>query len=543
MPGWTVVADGDTLVLPIPIVPDPETAAGAALAALQRAGHLAARVDSAAWNGTRGVLYVTRGALARVVAIDWRLEASADDLGAWMPPPGRLRPGDVFSAEGLAADLAEVEADLARRGFLRARAELTTFEPKVEGVHLGVTVHPGPRAVFAELVLVGEDAAAVRTRPSFAARAAGLPLGHPAVDLDPEHVRRNLRATGLFEEVGMPEVDVRADGAVRLLVPVREADPVAADVVVGYLPPSGGAPGRIVGSGTLALRNVFGQGLGLDASLQRHPGLVGRVDVRASAPLVAGWPLRLEGRFQGLQQDTTFTRTEAALEVGWRLAPSVELVAAASRVAVEAGLGTGSGIHVADRTGWFAGLGVHLQRVDRLPHPRQGAVVHVLLQEGRVRRAETGGPTAPRGAERQQRLRADTRVYVPAGTRGTVVLGGEVFLLVAERYDEADLFRLGGAASLRGYDEERFRGNTVARALGEYRHVLDGATSGLLFLDVGFVRWPDGDVRLEGQRWAPGYGVGLSTRTPLGLATVTYALNPEEGIASGRVHVTVSVGL
>ncbi len=41
----------------------------------------------------------------------------------------------------------------------------------------------------------------------------------------------------------------------------------------------------------------------------------------------------------------------------------------------------------------------------------------------------------------------------------------------------------------------------------------------------------------------PGYGIGAQLRTGIGLATVTYALNPDLPATRGKVHVGLSVGL
>ena len=40
-----------------------------------------------------------------------------------------------------------------------------------------------------------------------------------------------------------------------------------------------------------------------------------------------------------------------------------------------------------------------------------------------------------------------------------------------------------------------------------------------------------------------GYGAGLRVTTALGLATVTYALNPDLGPTRGKVHIGLQVGL
>ena len=68
-----------------------------------------------------------------------------------------------------------------------------------------------------------------------------------------------------------------------------------------------------------------------------------------------------------------------------------------------------------------------------------------------------------------------------------MVLGGETYLLRSDEMDESDLFRFGGATTLRGYDEERFRVPFATRLLAEYRYLVDSTSYGGVFFDLGFV--------------------------------------------------------
>ena len=113
----------------------------------------------------------------------------------------------------------------------------------------------------------------------------------------------------------------------------------------------------------------------------------------------------------------------------------------------------------------------------------------------------------------------------------------------AATFDEGDLFRFGGATSLRGYDEARFVGAIVARVLVEYRYALDRLSYAFLFADLGYLDRPDLPGVPALRDWLPGYGLGLQYGTPLGLVTVTYALNPDLTLGQGKVHVGLSVGL
>jgi len=135
------------------------------------------------------------------------------------------------------------------------------------------------------------------------------------------------------------------------------------------------------------------------------------------------------------------------------------------------------------------------------------------------------------------------RAFVPTLRRQVLALGGDAWVLRADAFDEADLFRIGGATTLRGYDEEQFRARTAARAAAEYRYQIDAVSYAFLFADAGYVDQPALGGRSAVSGFRPGYGLGVQLDTPAGLVLATYAASPETGLAAGRIHIGLSFGL
>mgnify|MGYP002762399723 CR=1 FL=1 len=171
------------------------------------------------------------------------------------------------------------------------------------------------------------------------------------------------------------------------------------------------------------------------------------------------------------------------------------------------------------------------------------------LSKGRKNRqlqriTASGDTTRTARSLRQERLQAEVRAYLPLFDRQVLAVGGDGSMLLSRAYDRSDLFRLGGARSLRGYDEDRFLGNAVARGLVEYRVQLDRASYAHAFVDLGYVARPALTDTPSRQGWHPGYGLGLRLQTAIGRLSATYALNPAvKSPANGRVHLGLSVGL
>ncbi|MDT0630510.1 BamA/TamA family outer membrane protein [Rubrivirga sp. S365] len=520
--------------------------AAAALDTLAARGHAAARVDS-----VRGAdVYVTAGPVSRV--------ASVEIVGSEAAPPADLvagwatREGAVYSARRFEADLGAAARALARLGY--ADAVLVPDVTAGEGgaVRVTVRVDEGAPADVAGVELVG----ARRPSRAFASRVAAVGPGALLADVDLGRVRAVLDATRLYDEVGEPVVARGADGRVVVQVPVREAAPGAFDLVVGFLPPSDGEPGQLVGNGRVNLRNPFGGGRALDVELVRNPGLASSLDVAARDPFVFGTPLAVGLGFEGTSrgEPVPFSRQRYAAELGYALAPGLSLVAGLTAETVRPGVVADSalagGAVVRRSDALYVGAGVTLDRLDAPRNPRRGLALRLYAEQGRPRAASTD-PTVVLEARARRRLDAAVRGYLPTFARQVAVLGLDARVVqggtptaeAPDGLDEGDLFRIGGAATLRGYDEEAFRGRAVGRLLAEYRLLFDADSYGVAFFDLGYVDRPALGAAPPETRVLPGYGLGVRVRTGLGLASVSYALSPDVPLGRGKVHVGLAVGL
>jgi len=545
---WTVRVDGDS-VGSVATRPDGATPTDAALALAADLGWALARIDSsAADSGAVALVGGTPLVIGRVTVV------GADDpaTAGWATRSGRR-----YAARVLAADLDATVARLVAGGYADARAVARTAvraDGDVLWIDVAVDVDAGAPAEIAGVELVG----ARRPARAFATRVAGLPAGTPLARFDAPSVREALDATGLYTAVGEPTLARERDGRVVVRVPVEPGPPGAFDLVVGYLPPSGGSGGRIVGSGRLDLFDPFGGGQSVRVALERNPGLVSRVTASARDPFVAGLPVSLAAAFAGETRDSTFSRQSVRADVGTRVAPGLTLTLGASRDAVLPGRAAIGASLVRRSTAVFAGGGLRFVSVDRLRAPWRGVVAEVAVESGIRRRSAVSDSSSADSlagealAPRQQRLSATARVYRPLTRRLGLVAGLDARLLVSGRgaggegavaYDEGELFRIGGASTLRGYDEEAFLGRGVGRVLAEVRWRLDDGTFVFAFADVGYVVRPDLPGRPGSRRTRPGYGIGMQLVTGLGPVSVTYALNPDLPASRGKLHLGLSVGL
>lgn len=517
-------------------------ASARALTVLADSGYVYARVDTIEDDRS---IRLRPGRLARVRGIDVVGATALNDVTLWWG----TQAGKAFRPRVLDADLAAT----AQRYLIEGYPEVELV-PRLAldsaGVRLRVDVTEGPRAILSGVELVGSR----RPSRALATRVSGLRAGTPFESFDPAALRADLEATGLFLDVGAPTLAVDGRRQLVVQVPVRDGPPGTFDLVLGYLPPVDASPGGVVGSGRLELRNPFGGGRRVDIRLDRTPGLVSAFDLAVADPFVAGLPVGLAGAFSGYGRDSTFSRQRVRLETKIRVAPGLSLSLSSARETVSPGSFGVTLVNQQQRVvrsfAWFAGVGLEFRAVDAPLNPRKGIVLAIDAEQGRRRRTPDTGEQPP-SSQLQRRMDLSGRVYIPTTSRQAAVLGidGSAVLTSSSGdgdpliYDEGELLRIGGATSLRGYDEEAFLGNIVGRLLAEYRVLIGPQTFAFGFGDLGYVEMPDLPGRTARREGHVGYGAGIQIRTGIGLASVTYALNPDLPGSRGKVHVGLNIGL
>lgn len=528
-------------------------AAREVVASFQREGYYFARVDSHGLDTSQTpptvAFYVSRGEQVSIGRLRLEGVTALDSLDLLRRMD--TRPGRVLDQQRLEADI-----DVLLRQYEEAGFPLTKI--RVRDIHL----LPGDSSALALTLHVEEGGAPVlvrvepsgaeRTTRAYLARVAELREGKPLIGYDPVAIQQRLEATAFFQEVGLPELYLESDTGVVVRIPLVEEAPGAFDLVLGYLPPEGGTGrGSLVGNGHLLFRNLFGGGRQFSLQLNRLPGQVSSVDVRTSDPYLLGLPVSVEGRFEGIQQDSTYGKQGYGLEVGYRLRGGLHLFGTVGREVTRPGQGgfrlVNGRQRVARATAFFAGIGVRIQRVDRRINPRRGFFLDTNFEQGRkerlARRATAEGDTTnERTLLRQERLRARGRAFLPTFSRQVLVLGGDVLFLRSNEFDASDLFRFGGATSLRGYDEEQFLVPFATRMLVEYRYQLDRTSYGFVFFDLGYVE-RSRTINFDPVRgFFPGYGLGFQVGTGIGLINLSLAANTEEPTGV-RAHLGFSIGL
>ncbi len=523
---------------PARLRPQDETAMRAALIdAAAALGHPFARIDSLRWlwspdSGTvTAETFMREGPLLLTGSIDFTGNAgvSADALARAMD----LAPGAVFTDARLNADLRRIVAEYDAAGYPFAEARVTDIALREDGdtvlADVDVRIDEGPLFFIDEITIEGNE----QTDADVIVRETRIDAGERYDPGKVADIRRRLERLQFFSRVDEPQLYLR-DSTGGLLLRVTEGGTNQFDGVVGYQPPRGGEEsGIITGLVDVSFRNLFGTGRRLDARWERATAEISELELHYLEPWVAGLPVNVSGGLVQRQQDSAYVRRgfDAAVSFLW----SSEMQISGSIVHAQVIPSEGSRIAgLARSSTLMGGLELRIDTRDDVYNPRSGITLRNSYSGGNKRLGTaTGDVTAF-----VQRLELDagyfltlfSRTVLAAGLHGRELRGGEL--------DVSDLYRLGGATTLRGYREEQFSGTRLGWSSLELRYSLGRRTFAFAFFDFGYIEQSPDPARNRPAFSAlrSGYGIGGRLETGLGIVGVSYALGEGDGIGEGKIH-------
>jgi hypothetical protein len=440
------------------------------------------------------------------------------------PSPWEI--GDTLAAPApLLTGAEEWLAAMDRCGFPFAQVWLRPARNEGE---LGLTLllSGGPSGPLGELRVSGGK----RLAESFLTELIDLPEGRPLSRDLARRGRDRLLATGWFLQVADPELgwDPVAE-RVGLLYRVEERP--RPNRIMAFL---GGGGGETSGALDLDFFSPFGQGrrwrLGADWQGQQRS----RLEMLFSEPRLLGRGLALDLSLGRAKQDSTWLRQEVEVDLrlplpaGWQGIVGVGYERSLFNLNADEGEGA---------------------ETSRRRH-RFGLAWRSLAGDpGRPRNLRLQGDLLIKRSSLEGEAPDERQLAVDLAGRWTWRLarpwklrlrgGGQGLWAASGGFNLAELYPLGGALTLRGYDEEFFRGDRVAHFTSEL--ALGEPLELSLFLDYGWGRWrrPDGpESRFEG--W--GAGIGLLAPGEHGRFSLALALGESRRMEDIRVHLAVDTG-
>jgi outer membrane protein assembly factor BamA len=497
------------------------------IAELEGSGYLTARA-SAAWDsGAPAVLRlaVDEGARMKLasLSVDTPSHADSASFGAALD----LASGGWASPASVGQAVERAVREAADHGHPYATLGVSAFGWDSAGAHVRLSGALGPLVTVSQVRLEGLHA----TRQRLAERSMGRLVGTPFSQAAAVAARDRLARLGLFRSVEYRGLEGEGDAQRgQLVYQVDEPRYNRFEGVVGVQ-----GEGRAVGLASLALDNLAGTGRALALRWESRGRGVAEFGARYAEPLVLGAPLRAEVALEQQEQDTLYTRTRWGGQLAFALSERRRIAAGYTqeRVVQARGEVQESNLQVTEFT-------LERDARDRPPAPRRGSFARVTAAQ--IFKTETLRPAGRRNARAstaevlsEWHRRTGRRAGLALELSGAARFSSQRVLPLFERY------AVGGAASLRGQDEQAFRVDRYALSRLEWRWFLgEGGERVFLFWDHALMGTrlarPAGGDRMEILD-RDGIGFGLRLAAAGGTVGVDYGLEPGRAPLDGKIHL------
>jgi len=188
-------------------------------------------------------------------------------------------------------------------------------------------------------------------------------------------------------------------------------------------------------------------------------------------------------------------------------------------------------------------MGYSVRKLDYSLNPRRG--ISATLQGGagtkRIKNDPDINPDSVDTRSVEYEGIATIDGYIPLSGRNVLHLGLAGGYRSSKSMFVNELYRLGGLATLRGFDEETIFASSYGTFLFEYRYLLE--QNSFLYVFFNGAYYENEINRLQSQSWVDtpyGYGAGISFETKAGIFSINYAIGQQQGnppdLKAARVH-------
>lgn len=504
-----------------------EVALTTLIAEFEESGYLDARA-TAAWDSAPAPvlrLAVREGPRYRLseLAIDAASPADSARLAALLglSAGGWVGPGSIGDA------IERAVRQAADQGYPYATLGVSSFRWDSSGARVRLSGTPGPEVTVSALRIEGLRT----TRSSLAEHGMGRLVGEPYSEASAHRARDRLARLGLFRAVEYRGLEAENDARkAQLVYRVEEPRYNRFEGAVGVQ-----SEGRPVGLASIGLDNLAGTGRAIAMRWESRAQGVALFNARYAEPLLFGAPLRAELGIEQENQDTLYSRTRWNARMRYTLSERDRIGTGFQRDRVVQPRGDVQSASI--QTTEFT---LERDARDLAQAPRRGVLARVTAAQ--VYKRETLRDASPRTAH-EGAVDALLEIHRPLRRHSGLALelSGAGRFSSQKVLPDYERYPVGGAASLRGQDEQAFFVDRYGLSRLEWRRFLgDGSQRVFLFWDYALMGTrhaePEGGYAMDVKQ-RHGIGFGLRLDAAGGTVGVDYGLEPGRPPLEGKIHL------
>ena len=460
-----------------------------------------------------------------------------------------------FSHVALERGIDQILALYSQHGHPKAQIELSEFQlfPDHSKVDFHLCVHERDEVRIGEIKLTGLK----KTKSSVVLREIPIQVGDVFDQRKIDQSLRRLTNLGYFYEVN-PSIleEGQTQDTITFHAQMTEGRTGRFSGIIGYAPPSSeidDSP-RLTGTIEASENNLLGTGRRIN--FYWKSGLLNTLRFGYREPWVFGKPASIGVEYAQLKQRNQFTDAESeeqsgSLKISTQIRETFEGALAISYKRIDY---TASGPSLLVPTGPVDLLRSTDRSFSQLPRngsldvqPQNGTKYGITLSLMRDSRNYFLNPTRgrrdsvafefSRGDFRLQKLWVGIQQYLPTWRKQVIAIGLHAATTWGANIPPTELFYLGGANTLRGYDEDWFSGPRRVYANFEYRLIVGRASRIFVFVDMGSVTHINQPSVFDPLR--VGYGLGMRLESRGGLLRIDYGLAEGNSALQGKIHVNL----
>lgn len=447
--------------------------------------------------------------------------------------------GKILNSFSLNTDMNEILELYEKKGYTFASINVTNIEEYTDNstgkLRVKIKIDENDRIKIDNIVVEGNST----TNKNVITREIALGEGNSISRENLIEIRRRLENLGYFESVEQPKI-LKYKTSTVLLIRVKEGNTNTFDGILGYVPPSQSEDkGYFTGLVNLSIRNLFGTGRKVEARFKKEVKTTQELELKYLEPWLLGYPLNLNFAFQQRIEDSTYIKRNLSLKTDALVSKKITLSALLDFERVIPTT-TNNVFTLFDSRVLAAGIEIKYDSRDYIYNPLSGLLYRTSYSVGQKKIYNTASfPNLDIPQDfTVQKGEVALDFYYSFFKRQSSLIGLHGIEIRSPRFESADLFRLGGNSTIRGYREGQFLASRAAWGNIEIRYSLTRKSFAAIFYDIGYYRKPEDDLYnipvQEGLLY--GYGLGIRIETSLGMFGVSYALGRGDSILEGKIH-------
>ena len=465
---------------------------------------------------------------------------------------------EVVRYEDWALQVRKVLEAAEAEGYLFASYKLNVIDVKEDSLHAEIVFDPGLRIILDSVEIEGS----AKISQQYLQKTIGIERGQPVTPSHLVFLQQQLNSLRFVQQRSPPVLILVKDKAT-LRVYLDNRNSSSFDILAGFQPSTDPSKAiSLTGYAELDLINQLTRGERIYLHLEKLRARSQELELALSYPYLLNLPFGVEGDFRLLKNDTLFSELEWQAGISMPFGKNQFVRAGITQLSTNIITINKNQIISSKRLPSYIDLrvkgftlGLLRNRLDFELNPRKGYSISLTgsFSQRRVRPNDliTGlseiDPSFDYATLYDTLQDPSTRValegminyFIPWGTRSTILLAIDAGALKSgQRLFSNELFRLGGYARLRGFDEESILAQYFSIFTAEYRLIIGGGSYISLFGDYAWIRNENVDVTFDDRPF--GFGLGLNLETAAGIFGMRVAVGSQRGNAvdldNTRVH-------